>query len=72
MLHSHFIMHKPYGYLCQFVCDLKRKKLVKELYEFSEGTMAIGRLDEHSEVRIGNIYLGDLPVGLVKEVSVLI
>ena len=49
MLHQHFILNKPYGYLCQFVCDLKRKKLVKELYDFPEGTMAIGRLDEHSE-----------------------
>lgn len=49
MLHRHFIMHKPYGYLCQFVCELKRKKLIKELYTFPEGTMAIGRLDEKSE-----------------------
>ncbi len=42
-------MHKPFGYLCQFVCELKKKKLIKELYEFPPGTMAIGRLDEDSE-----------------------
>ena len=47
--HRHFIIHKPYGYLCQFVCELPRKKLIGELYDFPEGTMAIGRLDEHSE-----------------------
>lgn len=47
--HRHFIIHKPYGYLCQFVCELKKKKLLNELYAFPEGTMAIGRLDEDSE-----------------------
>ena len=47
--HRHFIMHKPYGYLCQFVCELPKKKLIGELYDFPEGTMAIGRLDEESE-----------------------
>ncbi len=49
MTHRHFIIHKPYGYLCQFVCELKKKKLLGELYDFPEGTMAIGRLDEESE-----------------------
>jgi 23S rRNA pseudouridine2457 synthase len=48
-MHHHFIMHKPYGYLCQFVCELKKKKLVGELFDFPAGTMAIGRLDEESE-----------------------
>lgn len=47
--HSHFIHHKPFGYLCQFVCELPKKKLVGTLYDFPEGTMAIGRLDEQSE-----------------------
>lgn len=47
--HRHFIHHKPYGYLCQFVCELPKKKLVGSLFDFPEGTMAIGRLDEHSE-----------------------
>jgi 23S rRNA pseudouridine2457 synthase len=45
----HFIHHKPFGYLCQFVCELPRKKLVGSLWDFPEGTMSIGRLDEHSE-----------------------
>jgi 23S rRNA pseudouridine2457 synthase len=46
----HFIMHKPYGFLSQFIYELKRKKkLLGELYDFPEGTMAIGRLDEDSE-----------------------
>ena len=50
MLHRHFILHKPYGYLSQFVYELKRKKrLLGELFDFPEGTMAIGRLDEDSE-----------------------
>lgn len=49
-MHHHFILHKPYGYLSQFVYELKRKKrLLGELYDFPEGTMAIGRLDEDSE-----------------------
>jgi len=50
MPHSHFIIHKPYGYLSQFIYELKRKKkLLGELYDFPKGTMAIGRLDEDSE-----------------------
>lgn len=47
--HFHFIHHKPYGYLCQFVCELPKKKLVGSLFDFPAGTMAIGRLDEQSE-----------------------
>lgn len=46
----HFLMHKPYGYMTQFVYNNKRKKkLLGELYDFPAGTMAIGRLDGHSE-----------------------
>ena len=51
-LHNHFILYKPFGYLSQFVNNQKRrknKKLLGELYNFPEGTMAIGRLDENSE-----------------------
>ncbi|MFD1601865.1 pseudouridine synthase [Flavobacterium artemisiae] len=49
-MHRHFILFKPYGYLSQFVYELKRKKkLLGELHDFPEGTMAIGRLDEDSE-----------------------
>ncbi|HQE35112.1 MAG TPA: pseudouridine synthase [Flavobacterium alvei] len=48
--HRHFILHKPYGYLSQFIYELKRKKkLLGELHDFPAGTMAIGRLDEDSE-----------------------
>jgi len=48
--HHHFIIHKPYGYLSQFIYELKRKKkLLGELHDFPKGTMAIGRLDEDSE-----------------------
>ena len=50
MSHKHFLVHKPYGYLSQFIYERKRtKKLLGELYDFPEGTMAIGRLDEDSE-----------------------
>jgi 23S rRNA pseudouridine2457 synthase len=46
----HFILFKPYGYLSQFIYELKRpKKLLGELYDFPQNTMAIGRLDEDSE-----------------------
>jgi 23S rRNA pseudouridine2457 synthase len=45
-----FLIHKPHGYLSQFIYEKKRpKKLLGELYGFPEGTMAIGRLDEDSE-----------------------
>jgi 23S rRNA pseudouridine2457 synthase len=50
MSYRHFIIHKPYGYLSQFIYELKRKKkLLGELHNFPTGTMAIGRLDEDSE-----------------------
>ncbi len=47
----HFIIHKPYGYLSQFITNQKKrkKKMLGELYDFPEGTMAIGRLDYTSE-----------------------
>jgi 23S rRNA pseudouridine2457 synthase len=46
------MLHKPYGYLSQFVVNgktKKRHKLLGELYDFPEGIMAIGRLDQDSE-----------------------
>lgn len=49
-MHQHFILHKPHGYLSQFIYEKKRtKKKLGELYDFPDGTMAIGRLDEDSE-----------------------
>lgn len=50
--HHHFILHKPYGYLSQFIVNGKKKKrhkLLGELYDFPVGIMAIGRLDRDSE-----------------------
>lgn len=50
--HQHFILHKPFGYLSQFVNNQNKrrnKKLLGTLSEFPEGIMAIGRLDESSE-----------------------
>lgn len=50
--HRHFILHKPYGYLSQFISNEKRRKNRKklgELYDFPDRTMAIGRLDRDSE-----------------------
>tara|TARA_B100000809_G_scaffold111195_1_gene109803 strand:- start:21992 stop:22570 length:579 start_codon:yes stop_codon:yes gene_type:complete len=48
--HQHFVIHKPYGFISQFVNNKTRKKrLLGELYDFPEGTMSIGRLDVKSE-----------------------
>ena len=50
MQHHHFLLHKPHGFLSQFIYEKKRnKRLLGELFSFPEGTMAIGRLDEESE-----------------------
>ena len=51
-LHRHFIIHKPDGYLSQFINNERRKKnkkLLGELFNFPENTMSIGRLDADSE-----------------------
>lgn len=50
--HSHFIIYKPFGYLSQFYSNSKQqknKRFLGELYDFPEGIMPIGRLDEKSE-----------------------
>lgn len=50
--HKHYIICKPFGYLSQFINNQSKrnnKKLLGELYDFHEDTMAIGRLDETSE-----------------------
>jgi len=50
--HRHFILYKPSGYLSQFTNNHKKRKNKKqlgELFDFPNGTMAIGRLDEQSE-----------------------
>lgn len=51
-VHRHFILHKPYGCLSQFIFVGKRrrgKRLLGEFHDFPENTMAIGRLDAPSE-----------------------
>ena len=48
MPHQHFLIHKPYGYLSQFVGEANKKKL-GEFHDVPPGIMAIGRLDEDSE-----------------------
>ncbi len=51
-VHRHFKLFKPYGYLSQFQTNAKHevnKTFLGELYDFPEGTMAIGRLDKDSE-----------------------
>ena len=51
-IHHHYILHKPFRYLSQFINNQnkrKNKKLLGALYNFAQGTMAIGRLDETSE-----------------------
>ncbi|MFT5834066.1 MAG: 23S rRNA pseudouridine2457 synthase [Cognaticolwellia sp.] len=50
--HRHFILHKPYGYLSQFINNQstrKNKKMLGALHDFPDGTMSIGRLDQASE-----------------------
>lgn len=50
--HHYYIIHKPFACLSQFVRTQTRRKnkmLLGALYDFPEGTMAIGRLDEDSE-----------------------
>lgn len=50
--HHHFIIYKPYGFLSQFITNQKKggkHKLLGELQDFPEKTMAVGRLDAKSE-----------------------
>lgn len=50
--HHYFKLYKPYGYISQFITNdrhARRKRFLGELYNFPEGTMAVGRLDENSE-----------------------
>ena len=48
--HQHFKVFKPYGFLSQFVQEARRKKkLLGDLANFPDNTMAIGRLDHDSE-----------------------
>ena len=51
-MHKHYKVYKPYGYLSQFKNNQnkrKNKKLLSSIFDLSDNTMAIGRLDEKSE-----------------------
>jgi 23S rRNA pseudouridine2457 synthase len=51
-VHKNYILHKPFGFLSQFLSngELKRRhKYLREMHNFPEGAMAIGRLDLQSE-----------------------
>lgn len=48
----YYLLHKPYGYLSQFVTNQTKRKnqrLLGELGDFPVGTMSVGRLDKDSE-----------------------
>lgn len=50
--HQHFALYKPHGVMSQFISKStfeQKKRFLGELYNFPEGTMAVGRLDEQSE-----------------------
>ena len=50
---THFILFKPYGFISQLnsndLRQARKKKFLSELYDWPEGIMPIGRLDEKSE-----------------------
>ncbi|MGJ8684339.1 MAG: pseudouridine synthase [Nonlabens sp.] len=51
-MHRHFLIYKPYRMLSQFMTNdrhQKNKKFLGDLHDFPDDTMAVGRLDEHSE-----------------------
>lgn len=51
-MHRHFMIFKPYGYLSQFMSNASKqqsKKFLGSLFDFPQGSMSIGRLDEKSE-----------------------
>lgn len=50
--HHHYAVYKPYGVMSQFISNSsfeQKKRFLGDLYDFPEGTMAVGRLDEKSE-----------------------
>lgn len=50
MSHKYYKTYKPIGYVSQFINNKTRPKhLLSDLYDFPEGTMAVGRLDVKSE-----------------------
>lgn len=52
LIHTHFLINKPFGYLSQFMSNAKHQRNTKflgTLYDFPDGVMPIGRLDKNSE-----------------------
>ena len=53
MEHQHFKLYKPFGMLSQLQSndqkEARKKRFLSELYDFNEGIMPVGRLDEKSE-----------------------
>lgn len=51
--HKHYKLYKPYGYISQLLSNdarqARKKKFLSALYDFPEGIMAVGRLDEKTE-----------------------
>lgn len=51
--HFHFKIYKPFGILSQLssnnIREIRKKRFLSELFDFPEGSMPIGRLDEKSE-----------------------
>jgi 23S rRNA pseudouridine2457 synthase len=51
--HYHYKIYKPFGVLSQFTSgeelQLRKKRFLSEFFDFPNGTMPIGRLDEKSE-----------------------
>ena len=51
--HLHFKLYKPFGMLSQLISkedrQIRNKRFLGELYDFPEGIMPVGRLDEKSE-----------------------
>ena len=52
-VHRHFKIYKPFGMLSQLssnsIKEVKKKQFLTALYDFPDGIMPIGRLDENSE-----------------------
>ncbi|NNE02919.1 MAG: pseudouridine synthase [Eudoraea sp.] len=52
-LHHHYKLYKPFGMLSQLSSNDKRqlrtKRFLSELFDFPDGSMPVGRLDEKSE-----------------------
>ena len=51
--HFHFMLYKPVGMLSQLSSnnprEIRKKRFLAELYDFPDGIMPVGRLDEKSE-----------------------